>query len=62
MENQVRESLQKAGFELIEKNGNEVILKEIETLNLELWVKSNDFTDYVVEIDGIGYEFVASLS
>ena len=62
MNKQVRESLEKAGFELVEKNGDEVILKEIETLNLELWVKSDDAAGYVVEIDGIGYEFVSSLS
>ena len=59
---QIRETLEEAGFELIERNGDEVILKEIETLNLELWVKSDDYAGYVVEIDGVGYEFINSLS
>ena len=59
---QKRETLQEAGFELVEKSDNQVILKEIETLNLELWVKNDDYAGYVVEIDGIGYEFAVSLS
>jgi len=62
IKNQIRESLSEAGFELVEKRCNEVVLKEIETLNLELWASANDFAGYVVDIDGIGYEFIKSLS
>lgn len=60
--NQIKETLAEAGFELIERNGKEVILKEISTLNFELWAENDNFTGYVVEIDGKGYEFVRSLS
>lgn len=39
----------------------EAILEVTDTGKQELWVESDDFAGYVIEIDGIGYEFIRSL-
>jgi hypothetical protein len=42
--------------------GPDVVLFNKETGISELWTKGNDFAGYVIEIDGIGFEFVRSLN
>ena len=55
---QNREPLAESGYTLLSKKGNEVILEEGGIP--ELWTKRDDYSGYVIEIDGVGYEFVRS--
>lgn len=56
---QYRETLAQAGYRVEERlNRQEVILEEISSGKLELWVLSDDHSGWVIEIDGKGYEFV----
>jgi len=57
-----RETLKEAGFELVERKGKAVVLKDVKTLNLELWSQNNDYAGYVIEINNVGYEFISNLS
>lgn len=54
---QTRETLEESGYRVIERKGNDIILADAAD-NLELWHKNDHYSGYVVEIDGIGYEFV----
>ena len=56
---QYRETLAEAGYRLIQKNDRYALLEDKDTGVLELWVQRDDFAGYVIEIDGIGYEFVS---
>ena len=40
---------------------NEAILEDEEGGGFELWSPSDDFAGYVIEIAGLGYEFVTSI-
>ena len=42
--------------------GPDAVLLNKETGIAELWTQRDDFAGYVIEIDGIGYEFVRSLN
>ncbi|MFC1718227.1 hypothetical protein ACFL6S_31515 [Candidatus Poribacteria bacterium] len=59
---QIRETLEEAGLEFIRWSwaGKEAILRDIESRKQELWAASDDYAGYVVEINGIGYEFLRS--
>ena len=59
---QTREPLNESGYKLVEtRDGQKDAILE-NTLNWrELWTKSDDFSGYVIDIFGIGYEFVMSL-
>ena len=52
--------LSETGAQQLE-SGPEVVLLNQATGKEELWTKNDDFAEYVIEIDGIGYEFVRSL-
>lgn len=43
------------------ENGPDAVLFNPVTGLSELWTQKDDFAGYVIEIDGIGYEFVRSL-
>ena len=57
---QRRETLAEAGYELVvmTDNGQTAIL--FDGMKLEVWTNRNDYAGYVIEIDGIGFEFVRS--
>jgi len=58
---QTRETLAESGYSLIGRiDVNEVILQDSADSGgkPELWTQRDDFAGYVIEIDGIGYEFV----
>jgi hypothetical protein len=56
---QRRETLEESGCVVKKRiNKNLVILLDKETGITELWITSDDSAGYVIEIDGIGYEFV----
>lgn len=40
---------------------NEVILEDEESGDLEIWAPNDHFAGYVIEIAGVGYEFVTSI-
>ena len=58
---QTRETYKEAGYEIVSASDDgEVVLKN-EDGGYELWVQNDDFAGYVVEIGGIGYEFITSV-
>ncbi|KKN21281.1 hypothetical protein LCGC14_0927120 [marine sediment metagenome] len=57
---QIREELSESGYKLVDTmHGQLDAILENEN-GQELWSKSDDFAGYVIEIFGIGYEFVMS--
>ena len=56
---QHRETLQEAGYNLVSRNDECVLLENKDTKKLELWALNDDFAGYVIEVDGKGYEFVS---
>ena len=58
---QTREPRAEAGYLVIHAAGGEAILEDRASSRRELWALRDDFTGYVVEIQGKGYEFVRSL-
>ena len=59
---QKRELLAESGMELVSENGNGALLKSKIDGNVELWMQNDDFAGYVIEIDGVGYEFIRTIS
>jgi len=58
---QNREKIEDTDYEVVKTlAGGEVILKDKTNGKLELWAESDDFAGYVIEINGMGYEFVSS--
>jgi len=57
---QTRESYSEAGYRIIRLYKGEALLED-STGKKELWVRNNHFAGYVVEIAGVGYEFVESI-
>lgn len=57
---QFRETLEESGATLVKLVGEEAIL--FEDGKYELWAKRDDYAGYVTEIEGVGYEFVRSLT
>jgi len=59
---QSREPIEESEYSLLRKlDQGEVILLDKTNGHQELWSQNNNFAGYVIEIDGIGYEFVTSL-
>ena len=59
---QIREELEASGYELLETLADgEVVLLDMEGKE-ELWVENDDYAGYVVVINGVGHEFVCTLS
>lgn len=58
---QIRENYKEAKYKLMSysKNDKNVILED-EDGQRELWTANDNFAGYVVEINGVGYEFVRS--
>jgi len=63
---QTREPIEDTEYELLEfvkyPSGRDAILLNKETGIKELYVERDDFAEYVIEIDGKGFEFVRSLN
>ena len=55
---QLRETLAESGYVLLERKGNAVLLKEVDGDKVEEWHKNDHFAGAVIEIDGVGYEFI----
>lgn len=62
---QKREPLTESGMFMVHDEDEHehagVILKSKDDGSLELWIKNDRYSGYVIEIDGVGYEFVRSL-
>lgn len=43
------------------ESSTEVVLRDQHTGVEELWVERDNYAGYVIEVDGVGYEFVRSL-
>lgn len=59
---QTREKLEDTKYTLLEQTRSDAILLNTKTNIKELWVKRDDHAGYVIEINGIGYEFVRSIN
>jgi excisionase family DNA binding protein len=59
---QYRETLEASGYTLHERLDHEFVLLQSDTGQVELWIQNDHYAGYVVEIDGAGYEFVASVT
>ena len=57
--NQHREPLEATGMKLIHQAGAVAVLQDKD--RLEVWRENDNYSGYVVEIDGKGYEFVYSV-
>lgn len=57
---QRRITLDEAGYEVHNLGMETAILRDKDTGKLELFVKNDDYAGWVVEINGVGYEFVSS--
>ena len=55
---QNREPLAESGYTLLAKNEDGDVILMDEDGKKELWAAKDDFAGYVLEIDGIGHEFV----
>jgi hypothetical protein len=58
---QIRETLEDAGYTIINQGPEGIILEEADGKR-ELWVERDDFAGYVVDVNGVGYEFVRDVS
>lgn len=59
---QRREAIEETEYILAQRLTNgQVVLVDTDGKR-ELWVARDDFAGYVVEIDGVGYEFCGTLS
>lgn len=59
---QTRDTLLESGYRIHSKRGSgEIVLENIVDGNREVWAANDHFAGYVIEIDGIGYEFVYTL-
>ena len=59
---QIREKLEHSGMVLYAHVSEfDVLLEDEQSRNIELWTKNNNFSGYVIEIDGKCYEFVRTL-
>ena len=61
---QRRETLEESGMEVYQgpNEDGEILLRDIEDGNIELWVQHDDNAGYTIEVNGIGYEFVRTWS
>jgi hypothetical protein len=54
---QLRDTLAESGYSLLGRiDPHTVVLEDLG--RKEVWAMRNDFAGYVIEIDGVGYEFV----
>jgi len=63
---QIRENIKETKYivDIIEGDeqiGRNAYLYNLKTGKYELWTERDDFAGYVIEIDGIGYEFVREI-
>lgn len=62
---QIRETLEEVGMRLVELRGTspnrEAVLQDDSVGYTELWSEKDDFAGYVIEIEGVGYEFVRTI-
>lgn len=56
---QIRQTLDEAGYTLILRHKGTAILENVVTGKQELWSLNDNFSGYVIEIYGKGYEFVS---
>jgi hypothetical protein len=55
---QIREKIEDTSYEICLVYKKTAILMDMETGNTEIWAKNDHFAAYVIEINGVGYEFV----
>lgn len=59
---QTRQELEYSDYKMRQRiNAEEVILMAYDGV-LQLWVANDDYAGFVLEIDGVGYEFVTSVN
>ncbi len=57
---QYRETLKDAGLRIAWPTPRGYVLQDKETGAYSLWERCDDFAGYVVEIEGVGHEFLSS--
>ena len=56
---QTRETLQEANAQLVARiDDDTVVIRDLGLKRLDVYAKRDDYAGYVIEIDGVGYEFV----
>ncbi len=56
---QMRETLKEANYSIYDKDfPDEIILQDNNTGIYELWAPNDDYAGYVIEINGIGHEYI----
>ena len=58
---QYRESLEESGYELVDIQDDEAILRNKNDGSEELWVERDDHAGYTIEINGVGYEYIRDI-
>lgn len=58
---QYRATPQEEGYSIVDRpDPDTIIFHNFTTNEFELWAKRDDFDGFVLEVDGIGYEFIRS--
>lgn len=57
----IRQSLKESGYKLIMANGNGAVLED-KYGTREFWQQNDDYAGYVIEIFGIGYEYINNVT
>ena len=59
---QKRELLAESGMTLVSSDNDTAVLQADDDGNLEMWYANDKHAGYVIVIDGIGFEFIRSIS
>lgn len=61
---QIREPYDEAGYQIIERRGDELEVEYFDDrahrLVREIWCKNDHYSGYVITVDGVGFEFIRS--
>lgn len=59
---QTRENLRDSGYKVLRRSKEFAILEDRETGQVEYWAPNDHYAGYVIEIGGIGHEFVRTIT
>ena len=62
MGSQMREHISETNNIILSVNEQELIVKDKNTGDVELWQANNHFSGYVLEVNDTGFEFVRTMS
>lgn len=60
---QIKETLEEANYSIYDKDSpDEIILQDNDTGTYELWAPNDQYAGYVIEIAGVGHEFIHEIA